>query len=70
MLTLASAAGDMIENAIDSYPVLSYLKLNRGDSNLIDEFQGKKTKVNIQFIGGCLLTIILGVISCKLDRLI
>lgn len=70
ILSLTSAAGEMIENAIDSYPILSYLKLNRGDSNLIDEFKTRKAKVIFQFIGGCVIAIILGIISSKLEKLI
>lgn len=70
LISLAGAAGNMIEEAIDSYPVLSYLKLNRGDANLIDEFQGRKTKVILQFIGGAVLSIVLGIVSSKLEKLI
>jgi hypothetical protein len=70
LITLAGAAGEMIEDAIDSYPVLSYLKLNRGDMKLIDEFNDRKTKVILQFVLGAALSIILGVISSKLEKLI
>lgn len=69
-ISLAGAGGELIEDAIDSYPVLSYLKLNRGDTNLIEEFQRGKTKVILQFIGGAALSITLGIISSKLETLI
>lgn len=70
VLSLVRAAGEMIENAIDSNPVMSYLKLNRGDCKLIEELQGRKTMVIIQFLGGCVLAIVLGIVSSKLDKLI
>ena len=70
MIFLANVAGDMIENAIDSYPILSYLNLNRGDSKLIDDFYQSKNQVIYKFIFGCFITIILGVISCEIDKLI
>lgn len=69
-ISLTGAGGELIEDAIDSYPVLSYLKLNRGDMNLIEEFQRRKTKVILQFIGGAVLSITLGIISSKLETLI
>lgn len=34
IVTLFGTMGSVIEEAIDGYPVLSYLKLNKGDSNL------------------------------------
>ncbi len=69
LIFLASVAGRMIEIAIDSYPVLSYLKLNRGDINLIDEFQERKKKVILKFIGGVVLAVVLGIVSIKLEKL-
>jgi hypothetical protein len=70
LILLSALAGELIEDAIDTYPVLSYLKLNRGDSNLIDEYTARKTKVIIKFIGGVVLTIVLGIVSAKLEKLI
>ena len=70
ILSLTRAAGEMIEVAIDSYPILSYLKLNRGDIKLIDDLQGRKTKIILQFIGGCVIAVVLGIISARLDKLI
>lgn len=70
LLSITQFAGEVIENAIDTYPVLSYLKLNRGDIKLIDEFQGKKKMAILKFITGCVLTIILSIISSKLNKII
>ena len=69
ILTLSRAAGDLVEDAIDSYPVLSYLKLNKGDDKLIEEFRGRKTMTILQFLGGCLLAVALNIISSKLEKL-
>jgi len=63
-------AGQIIENAIDSYPSLSYLNLNKGDELLIAEFEGKKRGVLWQFLRGSAVVIILGIIATKLEKLI
>lgn len=70
ILSLVHAAGEAIEFVIDSYPILSYLKLNRGDSKLIDEFQGKRTKLITKFILASAWAVVLGVIATKLEKLI
>lgn len=70
LVSFASAAGNLIEESIDTYPSLSYLKLNRGDTKLIEEFGSRKNKVLLKFFGGVLLSIILGIISSKLEKLI
>lgn len=68
LMALVGFAGDMIEEAIDTFPVLSYLKLNKGDANLIDEFQDRRTSVIIKFTLGAAFSIILGIISSKLEK--
>lgn len=67
---LIGAIGTLIEEAIDSYPVLSYLKLNRGDDNLIAEFGTRKRAVLLKLIFSSLFTILLGVLSTKLEKLL
>jgi len=69
-IVLGSMFGKFMERAIDSYPVLSYLKLNKGDEKLITKFNGGFGLVVFKCVLGAVLTVILGVISCKLDRLI
>jgi hypothetical protein len=66
--SLMLAAARMIENAIDNYPILSYLKLNKGDAKLIEEFAGRQKREWLKFIGGSVLAIVLGVLSSKLER--
>jgi hypothetical protein len=70
LVTLAGTAAMFVEQAIDSYPELSYLKLNKGDANLLDKFASRKRHVVVRFIGGSLMAIILGIVSSKLERLI
>lgn len=67
---MMGTAGSMIENSIDSFPVLSYLNLNSGDAGLIDEFKAGKQGIIFQFIGGSLMAIVLGIISSKLEKFI
>lgn len=67
---LADTAGGAIESAIDSYPILSYLKLNKGDENIIDNFRDSKTLSLVKFIFGAILSIGLGVISSKIEKLL
>lgn len=67
---LADTAGSAIESAIDSYPILSYLKLNKGDENLIDNFKTTKTISIVKFVFGAILSIGLGIISTKLEKLL
>lgn len=68
--SLAGTAGTMIEQAIDNYPFLSYLKLNKGDERLIKDFFIRKRRVFMKFFFGCFLTVVLGVISSKLANLV
>lgn len=70
IIVIGGVAGNILEEAIDKFPVLSYLKLNRGDEKLIVEFQGRSSKEILRFLGGVALTIILGVISAKLEKFI
>lgn len=70
VVTLMGAMGNLIEEAIDSYPVLSYLKLNKGDRNLIDEFGQRRSSVLFKFAISSGMSIILGIISAKLEKLI
>lgn len=69
-VALGAYLGSFMENAIDSYPILSYIKINKGDESLIREFRSGTTPVVLKFLLGAVLTVVLGVIACKLDRII
>ena len=69
-ISMMGAAGRLIEEAIDCYPTLSYLKLNKGDSNLIDEFQEQRKWVVLKFLGGTFLAVALGILAGKLEKMI
>ena len=63
LVALTGTAASFIEQAIDSYPELSYLKLNKGDANLLDKFASRRKHSVVRFIGGSLIAIVLGIIS-------
>lgn len=66
----AWAAGHFVERAIDTYPSLSYLKLNKGDERMISEFQDRTHKSILGLLSGSTLAIALGIISTKLEKLL
>lgn len=70
LVPLMGAVGTLIEEAVIGYPVLSYLKLNKGDSNLIDEFANRKRAIIFKLAISSIFTIVLGIISAKLERLL
>jgi hypothetical protein len=70
LVPLMGAVGSLFEEAVDSYPVLSYLKLNKGDSNLIDQFGDRKRSVILKLITSSAFTILLGIASAKLEKLL
>jgi hypothetical protein len=70
LVSLISIAAAHMENAIDTFPELSYLKLNRGDEKLIELFKRRKNKVAARFLAGSTTAIVLGIISAKLERLL
>ncbi|MFQ2223439.1 hypothetical protein ACK32A_11555 [Aeromonas enteropelogenes] len=60
----------IVEGSIDSYTYLSWIKLNKGDEQLIEQEQ-KKMKSNLWLLtGSSLLAIALGVIASQISGLI
>ena len=70
LVSLVHIAASVIETSIDGYPELSYLRLNKGDVKLIDEFSARRKRVVLRFLGGCLLTVVLGIAATRLERLL
>lgn len=70
LVIIMGAMGRLIEEVIDSYPVLSYLKLNKGDNNLIDEFGQRKKSILLKFVFSSGVSILLAIIAAKLEKLI
>ncbi|MCS6236322.1 hypothetical protein G3495_14490 [Shewanella baltica] len=70
VISISETSGRIIEKSIDSIQLMSYLKLNKGDEKLISKFSERNKSTIFRFIGGCVLTLILGVISSKLSVLI
>jgi len=69
LAVLGNAAGSYVERALDSYPVMSYLKLNKGDDALIDKFRSGQKSIGLRFVAGSLVTIFLGILATKIERL-
>lgn len=70
LVPLMGAIGKLLEEAVDSFPVLSYLRLNNGDSNLIDEFGARKRSVILKLATNSALSVVLALVSAKLEKLI
>lgn len=70
VLSIAYLLGNKIEDNIDSYPILSYVKLNRGDDKLIEDFSNNQKHVIRSFIINASMTIILSIIATEIDKLI
>jgi hypothetical protein len=68
LITLVSQTAELIETAIDSFPEMAYLKLNKGDEKLIDEAKGAEPRAWLHGGFGAVSSIILGIISSKLER--
>lgn len=69
LLSLVRASSELIEEAIDTYPVLSYLRLNKGDERLIKEALSAKTRTWCKLIIRSLFTILLAILSSQLEKL-
>lgn len=70
LLTLARRTAKFVEEAIDCFPELSYLNLNKGDEKLIAEASSGKPRALVRLLAGSLGAIILGIISAKLEKLV
>lgn len=70
LVPLMGAVVTLFGEAIDSYLVLSYLKLNKGDSNLIDEFGRRKRSVGLKLFISSAFSIVIGIVSAKLERIL
>lgn len=69
-IQLIKKAAKAIEMAIDSFPELSYVKLNRGDELIVDEARKAKPMAWVRLLLGVASTLILGIISAKLEKLL
>jgi hypothetical protein len=70
LVTAANFSAKLIENSIDKHIETSYININKGDVKLVDEFGKRKKWVVLEFIGGCLLTVVLGIAATKLAALV
>ena len=70
IISLLGIAGSAIERAIDGFPTLSYIHLNKGDELLISEFNDSKRNEIMRFTLGCLSGIALNIAASRLEKLI
>lgn len=68
LISLVKKTAELIEEAIDTFPEVAYLKLNKGDEKLIDEAQSAKPRAWLRGGIGAISSILLGIISAKLER--
>lgn len=68
LITLVSETARQIERAIDNFPEMAYLNLNKGDGKLIDGARSAKPRALLRGGLGVISTIVLGIISAKLER--
>jgi hypothetical protein len=68
LISLVSKTAELVEEAIDNFPEMAYLKLNKGDEKLIEEAQGAKPRAWLHGVVGAVSSILLGIISAKLER--
>ncbi|WGG53276.1 hypothetical protein [Rugamonas sp. DEMB1] len=66
---LCRRLGAILEYSVDNFPILSYLKLNRGDENVIDKFRLSRRDTLLRFVFGSILAVVLGIISTKIEKL-
>ena len=69
-IRLVTKLARLVEKAIDTFPELSYVKLNRGDERVVEAARKLKPMAWLRLAWGVIGTIVLGVISSKLDKLI
>lgn len=69
-MKLTHMAAGLIEYAIDTFPEMSYLNLNKGDEKLIEQAKTDKPKAYFRLILGSIGTIALGVVASRLEKFV
>ena len=60
----------IIEMSIDSFPIMSYLKVNKGDIALISDVERSKNKIVWKMLSAIVFPIFLGVVASQISSLI
>lgn len=68
--SLASFIGSRIERAVDGYPMLSYIHLNKGDQRMIESFETERKSVIRKFLWYCLINFVIAIVATKLEKFI
>lgn len=69
LISLSNTTGKFLEEAIDNFPTLSYLKLNKGDIKVIDEFQSRRKSSVLKLAWSQMLAIALAIVASKLEKI-
>ena len=69
-IKLTHMAASLIEYAIDTFPEMSYLNLNKGDEKLIEQSKADKPKAYFRLILGAIGTIALGIVASRLEKFV
>ena len=70
LLAIASRVGNILESLIDSVGALSYIKINKGDEKVIAEYEKRNSQISRKFVFNLVITVVLGIVSAKLEKLI
>ncbi|EFB1887630.1 hypothetical protein HEK62_005825 [Escherichia coli] len=67
---LAEHLGEGLERLIDGYTPASYIVLNKGDERLYGEYKKKRKKSILRVVVNIVSTVVLGIVSARLDKLL
>lgn len=70
LTNIANFAGGVARRTITSFHYISYIKLNRGDDDLILKYEKNNLISIAKFVGNILMVILLGIASSKLSLLL
>ncbi len=69
-IQLVEKFSKLIETSIDTFPEISYVKINRGDEKIIFAAQKEKPFVWTRLVLGIVGTMVIAILSSKLEKLI
>lgn len=68
LISIGVTVGAKIESTVDNFPVLSYLKLNKGDERLVSDFQRRRNGAIAKLCWNTLAAVAIGILSAKLEK--
>lgn len=70
LIHMAYKIGSVLEVFVDSVGPMSYLRINKGDDRVIEQYSKKNRNTGLKIIGNIVFTIVLGIITTKLENLL